>query len=66
MENCNRNIQNLIDLAEELLKLSDRGDIDRNDDSCGVLYGIARDSAYKIINEATKEKVKHISANKWG
>ncbi len=66
MKNCNRNIQDLIDLAEQLLKLSDRGDIDRNDDSCGVLYGIARDSAYKIINEANKEKEKHIEAKKWG
>ncbi len=66
MESCNRNIQDLIDLAEELLKLSDRGDIDRNDDSCGVLYGIARDAAYKIINEASKEKEKHIVSKKWG
>ncbi len=66
MESCNRNIQDLIDLAEELLKLSDRGDIDRNDDSCGVLYGIARDAAYKIINEANKEKEKHIVSKKWG
>ena len=66
MDKCNRNIQDLITLAEELLKLSDTGDIDRDDDSCGVLYGIARDAAYKILNEAKHEKTKHITAEKWG
>ncbi len=66
MKMCNQNIQDLIDLAEKLLKLSDSGDIHRNDDSCGVLYGIARDAAYKILAQAEIEKTKHIDSEKWG
>ncbi len=65
MQSCNKNIQDLIDLAEKLLALSDTGDIDRNDDSCGVLYGIARDMAYKLLAEAEKEKNKHLDTGKW-
>ncbi len=65
MESCNTNIEKLIAVAEELLSLSDVGDIDRNDDSCGVLYGLARDMAYNLLAEAQKEKDKHIDAGKW-
>jgi hypothetical protein len=65
MEKCNSNIDELISLAESLLSLSDRGDIDRNDDSCGVLYGVARDSSYKILELAKAEKSKHIELGKW-
>ena len=65
MKQCNKNIQDIIELSEKLLSLSDRGDIDRNDDSCGVLYGVARDAAYKILSLAQGEKEKHISSEKW-
>lgn len=65
MKQCNQNIQDILELAEKLLSLSDRGDIDRNDDSCGVLYGVARDAAYRILDLANKEKDKHIEAGKW-
>ncbi len=65
MQCCNKNIQDLIDLAEKLLELSDTGDMDRNDESCGVLYGIARDMAYKLLAEAQNEKEKHLVAGKW-
>ncbi len=66
MKQCNQNINELIRLAEELLALSDIGDIDRNDDSCGVLYGVARDAAYKLLSLAEKEKNSHKSSGKWG
>ena len=65
MKQCNQNIQDLIDLSEKLLQLSDRGDIDRNDDSCGVLYGVARDAAYKLQLLAQSEKEKHENLKKW-
>ncbi len=66
MKQCNQNINELIRLAEELLALSDNGDIDRNDDSCGVLYGVARDAAYKLLSLAQEEKNSHKSSGKWG
>jgi len=65
MEKCNQNIEDLIALTEKLLSLSNSGDIERNDDSCGVLYGIARDSAYRILDLAEDEKRKHIEIGKW-
>jgi hypothetical protein len=65
MKQCNQNIQDLIDLSEKLLTLSDQGDIDRNDDSCGVLYGVARDVAYKLLSLAQEEREKHVHSEKW-
>lgn len=65
MKLCNKNIEDLIDLANKLLSLSDRGDLDRDDDSCGVLYGCTRDAAYKILELAKQEKDKHVQSGKW-
>ncbi len=65
MKQCNKNIQDLIELSEKLLTLSDQGDVDRNDDSCGVLYGVARDAAYKLLSLAEDEKKNHFSWGKW-
>ncbi len=65
MKQCNKNIQDLIELSEKLLTLSDQGDVDRNDDSCGVLYGVARDAAYKLLSLAEDEKKRHVSSGKW-
>ncbi len=35
------------------------------DDSCGVLYGIVRDCAYKMIDTANKERLRHIEKGIW-
>ena len=39
-----------------LLALSEKGDMRREDDGCGILYGVLRDSAYKIRKMAEAEK----------
>lgn len=65
MEKCNENILKALELAEELLKLGAKGDIERNDDSCGVLFGVIRDSGYRIKELAAKEKAKHQEKGKW-
>ena len=49
----------------EMIDLADRGDADREDTSCGVLYGILRDSAYKLRKLAEKEKEAHIQKGIW-
>jgi hypothetical protein len=54
------NIQCAIELSRQLLSCADIGDLAREDDSCGVLYGIVRDSAYKIIKAAERERLRHI------
>lgn len=65
MNNVTKNILCVIKLSKELLLIADRGDLQRKDDSCGVLYGIVRDCAYKIINAAEKEQTRHIQKGIW-
>jgi hypothetical protein len=56
---CDRNIQSTLHLVEEMIRLADQGDLDREDTDCGILYGVLRDSAYKIKRLAEIEKAKH-------
>jgi hypothetical protein len=39
--------------------LADEGDANREDNGCGVLYGLVRDCAYKIRRLAEAEKEVH-------
>lgn len=48
-----------------MIILADEGDLYRKDKSCGVLYGVIRDSAYKIKSLAEKEKIIHIDTGLW-
>ncbi|MBD3346378.1 MAG: hypothetical protein GF401_15100 [Chitinivibrionales bacterium] len=65
MHAWNKNIEEVIDLAHKLLFLADKGDIQREDDGCGVLYGIVRDCAYKLKLQAEQEKENHIQQGIW-
>lgn len=58
-------IEMSIKLSRELLSCADAGDLERDDDSCGVFFGIVRDSAYKIILEAERERQRHIQRGVW-
>jgi len=62
---CDRNIKSTIQLAKEMIQLADKGDIDREDNGCGILYGILRDCAYKLKNLAETEKENHIKKGWW-
>jgi len=48
-----------------MLDLADEGDAVREDSSCGVLYGVLRDAAYKIKHLAEAEKEAHIRKGWW-
>jgi hypothetical protein len=48
-----------------MIELADQGDADREDTGCGVLYGVLRDSAYKIQQLAEKEKGRHQAKGWW-
>ena len=61
----NKNLRRLLDLTKEMLALADEGDRDRDDDSCGILYGILRDSAYRLRGLTEEEKKKHQLKGKW-
>jgi hypothetical protein len=48
-----------------MIGLANQGDEDREDTGCGVLYGVLRDSAYKILQLAEREKRRHRSKGWW-
>ena len=65
MKACNEIIKETLSLADLMLSLSDKGDLVREDDSCGILYGVMRDTAYKIRKMAEAEKEAHIRKGQW-
>lgn len=65
MRPCDRMIRRTLELAEEMLRVADDGDAVREDPSCGVLYGVVRDSAFRIKKLAEEEKEAHIKKGWW-
>ena len=65
MKSCDRNIKRTLQLTEQMIELADIGDADREDTGCGILYGILRDSAYKIKKLAESERSKHQKKGWW-
>ena len=65
MKPCDKNIQHAIQLTQDMIKLANQGDVDREDTGCGVLYGVLRDSAYKILQLAEEEKGRHQAKGWW-
>ena len=66
MKACNKNIKKTLMLVEKMIELANSGDEDREDIGCGILYGILRDSAYRIKKLAEAEKIAHMEKGKWG
>ena len=62
---CDENIKKALELVNEMIGLAEKGDSDREDDGCGILYGVLRDSAYKIKQIAEAEKEKYIKKGWW-
>jgi hypothetical protein len=65
MREPTRNINKLLNLSRELLFLADKGDLQREDESCGVLFGVVRDAAYKIWEIAEREREMHLKQGTW-
>jgi len=61
----NLNIQKVIRLSRDMMVLADEGDNNRQDRSCGVLFGTLRDSAYKLRDLAEQEKKLHLKNGIW-
>lgn len=55
----------MLRLTREMIILADEGDENRRDTSCGVLYGVLRDTAYQLRKLAEKEKEIHIESMYW-
>ena len=61
----NVNLRRVLELTREMLALADEGDRDRDDDSCGIVYGVLRDSAYRLRTLAEEECERHRRHHKW-
>ena len=65
MKPCDENIKMALDLTDRMIQLAERGDRQREDVGCGILYGVLRDSAYKIKKLAEAEKQAHQGKGWW-
>lgn len=65
MKPCDQNIKETIEIANQLISLATKGDAEREDAGCGVLYGIMLDAAYRIRKLAESEKREHIKKGWW-
>lgn len=64
-KSCDENIKNTLKLAKNMISLAEKGDAEREDTGCGILYGVLLDSAYKIRKIAEVEKEAHIKKGWW-
>lgn len=62
---ANENLIRTLRMTREMLALADEGDRDRLDDSCGIIYGILRDTAYRLRKLAESECERHRAAGRW-
>ena len=58
-------ILEVLRLAKDLMALADRGETDAEDDSCRILFAVVRDCAYKIHDEAGRERQVHKDRGLW-
>ena len=58
-ESIDKNLEDIIALCGQMLNLADRGDAERTDAGCGIIYGTLRDAAYKVRQMAQNELQKH-------
>lgn len=65
MKPCDESIKKVLKLTDEMLTISDEGDAVREDIKCGILYGVLRDSAYRIKMLAEEEREAHIKKGWW-
>jgi hypothetical protein len=65
MKTCNEMLKRTLIMTEMMVELADLGDAARKDVGCGVLFGLLRDSAYKIKKVAEQEKEDHIKRGVW-
>jgi len=65
MRACDEILEKTLDLVEIMTDLADQGDGAREDVGCGILYGVVRDSAYKIRRLAELEREAHGKKGWW-
>ncbi|MBT3231672.1 MAG: hypothetical protein HN356_02550 [Calditrichaeota bacterium] len=61
----NQSLLRTLELTREMKIIADYGDRVRKDGSCGVIYGILRDTAYKLQNMIEVEIEAHRKLGYW-
>ncbi len=59
------NLKRVQRLTREMLALADEGDRDRIDDTCGIVFGVLRDMAYRLRKMTDEEIERHRAAGRW-
>lgn len=62
-EQCNAYLVETIRMTHAMINLADRGEENCTDSGCAVVYGILRDSAYRVKREAERERDNHLRNN---
>jgi hypothetical protein len=57
---CDKNLKDALQLTDKMIELANKGNAEREDTGCGILYGVLLDSAYKLKKLAEHEKQRHI------
>ena len=65
MRPCDESINKTLTLVEDMIEVAYEGDMVREDNGCGVLFGVVRDSAFKIKKLAEDEKEVHNKKGWW-
>jgi len=65
MRPCDESIRKTLGLVDTMLELADEGDEVREDNGCGVLFGVLRDSAFKLKKLAESERDAHKKKGWW-
>jgi hypothetical protein len=56
---CDLHLQESLALAERMITLSFIGDAERDDNGCGVIYGVMRDTGFRLKEMVTREIATH-------
>jgi hypothetical protein len=65
MKMCNEMLRRTLALTEQMVEIANQGDEAREDVGCGVLYGLLRDSAFKIRKVTEEEIEAHVRKGRW-
>ena len=60
MKPCKKNIKKASELVNDMIDPAEKGDANREDDGCSILYGVLRNSAYERKQIAKAGKERHI------
>jgi hypothetical protein len=62
---CDKNLKDALQLTDKMIELANKGNAEREDTGCGILYGVLLDSAYKLKKFAEHEKENHLNKDWW-